>query len=1046
MRKLIEYFIKYSISADVLLLLTAILGITSAVNIQRSQFPRVESRQLSIETIYIGASPAEVEKGITIKIEEAIDGLEGIKKVTSTSSENRSQVDVEILSSYLIEDILNDVKNAVDRINTFPLNAEKPVIFKRDRDYPAADILISGPVDLVTLKQIGEKAEQDLLRKKGISKVNLSGFPNQEIEIALRYDAMTTYAIRFDDVANAIKTNNIETTGGEIEMDNSKIIIRAENKRYIADQLENIIVKTGTNGTPVYLKDIARLTDQWEDRPNREYLNGKPAVKLQVSSRLNEDIIQSATQAKEFISEFNAQNDLVSAFLLRDGSIGIQQRTDLLVENGTLGFILVLLLLGLFLKPRIAFWVALSIPISICGMFFFAPMFGVNINMLSLFGLILVIGILVDDGVVIAENIYQKHEEGYPPAKAAIEGVLEVLPSVVSAVLTTCWFFMLFFLIEGQMGDFMSNIAFVVIATLLFSLIEGFFILPAHIAHTKDMQLNRKENKITRATTGIFEFLKYKIYKPILYFCVNNKTIALSASLVLLVICVNLVLGGYVKVTFFPNLDRDDVIINLQMPAGTHERSTMAILSQIEERIWEVNEQLSAQRADSNQVVLSINKSLSGISNRGTLNVSLLDGETRNMASSSISKQFELAVGPIYEAESLTFGQRSIFGAAIQVGFIGDNINSLRMAKDEFKAILKADKRLKNIEDNDQKGGLEFDIELTDKAKALNMNLATIINQIRQGYFGYEVQRLQRGSDEVKVWLRYDKEYRSSFENLENTKIQMGQNQYILKELVSLNPQYAPLNIIHASGKPKLDVSASMNDPNASATEIFNECRDSIIPKVLEKYPDVDVIYEGQSERAAETTDSMQRWLPIILLLVFFTVVLTFRSFTQAAIVIGLIPFAFIGVVTGHWLHGVSISILSMFGILAVAGVVINDSLVLINTMNRLLKAGTSFKDAVIQASISRFRPIVLTSATTVAGLMPIVLEKSLQAQFLIPMAISLAYGLLAATFIMLIVLPPLLIGMNNLKRFAWWVWEGEQLNPEEVEPSIIEDKKLQTH
>ena len=829
-------------------------------------------------------------------------------------------------------------------------------------------------------------------------------------------------------------------------MDNSKIIIRAENKRYIADQLENIIVKTGSNGTPIYLKDVARLTDQWEDKPNREYLNGKPAVKLKVSSRLNEDIIESANQAKEFIEEFNAKNDLVTAYLLRDGSIGIQQRTDLLVENGTLGFFLVLLLLGLFLKPRIAFWVALSIPISICGMFFFAPMFGVNINMLSLFGLILVIGILVDDGVVIAENIFQKHEQGYPPAKAAIEGVLEVLPSVVSAVLTTCWFFMLFFLIEGQIGDFMSNIAFVVIATLLFSLIEGFFILPAHIAHTKDMQLNRKENKITRATTGIFEFLKNKIYKPILHFCVNNKTIALSASLVLLVFCVNLVIGGYVKVTFFPNLDRDDVIINLQMPAGTHERSTMAILSQIEDRIWEVNEQLTAQRADSNQVVLSINKSLSGISNQGTLNVSLLDGETRNMASSSISKQFELAVGPIYEAESLTFGQRSIFGAAIQVGFIGDNIKSLRMAKEEFKAILKADKRLKNIKDNDQKGGLEFDIKLTDKAKALNMNLATIINQIRQGYFGYEVQRLQRGTDEVKVWLRYDKQYRSSFENLENTKIQMGQNQYILKELVSLNPQYAPLNIVHASGKPKLDVSASMNDPNASASEIFNECRDSIIPKVLAKYPDVDVIYEGQSERAAETTDSMQRWLPIILMLVFFTVVLTFRSFTQAAIVIGLIPFAFIGVVTGHWLHGVSISILSMFGILAVAGVVINDSLVLINTMNRLLKAGTPFKEAVIQASISRFRPIVLTSATTVAGLMPIVLEKSLQAQFLIPMAISLAYGLLAATFIMLIVLPPLLIGLNNLKRFVWWVWEGEQLTPEEVEPSIIEDKKLQTH
>ncbi|MDC0231632.1 efflux RND transporter permease subunit, partial [Aureispira] len=609
-------------------------------------------------------------------------------------------------------------------------------------------------------------------------------------------------------------------------------------------------------------------------------------------------------------------------------------------------------------------------------------------------------------------------------------------------VLTTCWFFMLFFLIEGQMGDFMSNIAFVVIATLLFSLVEGFFILPAHIAHSKDLKKKPTESVLDKGTTVFFKFLKNYIYGPLLRFCLKNKMIAIAIGIVCFSFSINVVIGGHVKLTFFPNIDRDDILVNLKLPAGTTEEHTNRILTGIEKTVWKVNEEFSSEREDSNQVILSVARNISASPNIGSLMISLLDGESRNLESNIISNRLSDLVGEIYEAESLTYGQKSIFGAAIQVGFIGDNISSLRKAKDEFKTILQNNKLLKNVIDNDQKGGQEFNIELLPKANALGIDLQTIIRQIRQGFFGYEIQRLQRGKDEVKVWLRYTSKERENFSSLENMKIRVNTHNYPLRELVRLEPQNSSLNIVHSNGKTKLEVSASLNDPHASATEIFNNAKNNIIPKLLEKYQDVDVIYEGQSESASDTIDSMKRWLPVILLLVFFTVVLTFRSFVQAIIVILLIPFSFIGVVAGHWMHGVSISILSMFGVLAVAGVVINDSLVLVSTMNRMLKKGTAFEDAVYLASISRFRPILLTSITTVAGLMPIVLETSLQAQFLIPMAISLAYGLAAATFIMLLILPPLLIAINNGRRIWRWLWEGEYATAEEVEPSVLEELK----
>jgi multidrug efflux pump subunit AcrB len=509
-----------------------------------------------------------------------------------------------------------------------------------------------------------------------------------------------------------------------------------------------------------------------------------------------------------------------------------------------------------------------------------------------------------------------------------------------------------------------------------------------------------------------------------------------------MVLSVNIVKGGFVKMTFFPQIDRDDLVVNLTLSPGSDPAETKAILQKIEKAAWTVNKILNKDRTDSNSTIQCIASSIAASGHQGSLTIKLLDGETRNMESGLISNQIRDEAGKFYEAEELTYGVASIFGAAVQVGFVGDNTIELRAAKNELKQILLENPQLKNVADSELKSGDEFNLSLLPKAKSLGLTLGDIMRQVRQGYFGYQVQSLQRGDDEVKVWLRYENKSRQSFEALQNSKIRLGGKRYTVRELVAFDTKPGVLQINHVNGRTKFQLSASLNDPNASATEIFNEVKNELVPTILAKYPSVDVVYEGQSERAAEATGSIQTFLPLILLLVFFTVVLTFRSFKQAVLVIVLIPFAFIGVVAGHWLHGVPISILSMFGILAVAGVVINDSLVLVSTMNRYLKDGMPFRKALYEASLSRFRPIVLTSVTTVAGLMPLVLEKSMQAQFLIPMAISLSYGLMISTFVMLLLLPTWLVLNNHLTRITHWVWTGEKMAAEAAEPSIREDEQ----
>lgn len=1042
MKQLITYFIKYPISGNIIMFLIILFGYFALNATRKTFFPERESQTISIQIAFPGASPEEIEEGVVTKIEENLKGLTGIDQVQSVSSENTAAITIEVLKDFETDVILQDVKNAVDRISSFPVGMEPPVIYKRESRNFTISFALSGDVSLKTLKNFARQIETDLRATDGVSKITIDGYPSEEIEVAFNENALQAYNITMQQASLAVSQQNVQLTGGTIKGEKEEFLIRAKSKKYFAEDLKNIVLKATEDGRVIRLRDVAEVRDIWSDSPNRSYLNKKPSVVITVENTVEEDMMHVVAVTKEYIEKFNAQNDIVKITVIRDGSVTLQQRIDLLTSNGVMGFFLVLIFLALFLNIRLAFWVALSIPVAFMGMFILGIGYDLTINVMSLFGMILVIGILVDDGIVISENIYQKYEQGMPAIQAAIEGTMEVLPSVFSAVLTTVIGFVTFFFLDGRLGNFVPDLAFVVIATLMISLVEGAFILPGHIAHSKALKGDHKQklNKVERTMNSIMDFLKSRLYAPVLRFALNNRVLTMAIPIALFMITLGALQGELIKVTFFPFIDSDNLAITVELPAGTRDNVTEEVLDRIEAAAWRINDTLKAERPDGQDVVRNIELKIGPGINKGTVNVLLLDNEARNMPSFVIANAIRKEVGTIHEAEKLSFGTGSPWGKPISVSLLGNNLEDLEAATEEMKLSMGELRSIKDLNDNNQKGIKEVKITLKDKAYLLGLNLQTVISQVRQGFFGNEVQRLQRGIDEVRVWVRYDETGRSSLSKLEDMRIRTADGKQIpLKEIADYTIERGIIAINHLHGKREIRVEADLANPNESTPAILATIKEDLIPPLKAKYPSVTFSFEGQSRENQKVTKSAGNVLPVILILMLAMVVLTFRSVTQALVVFLLIPFGFIGVGWGHFIHGSIISLFSFFGIIALIGIMINDSLVLVSAMNANLKAGKTYFESLYDAGLSRFRPIILTSVTTIAGLAPLILEKSFQAQFLVPMAIAVAYGLLVATVSTLVLLPVLLSLNNQMIVYLTWLWEGKKPTSEEVEPAIIE-------
>lgn len=1040
MKSIINYFIKYPIAANLLMFALLIMGVAGFYNIKSTFFPETASRLISIQIVYPGASPEEIEEGIINKIEENLKGVTGVERYTSVSRENSGTVSVEVFKGYNTDVVLEDVKNAVNRINSFPAGMEPAVIYKLENLGFAINFALSGDVDLKTLKRYGREVEEDLLALDGISKVELSGFPDEEIEIAFREKDLRAYSLTFQQATLAVRAANLDITGGTLKGEDEELLVRARNKAYYADGLRDIVVKTSADGSVVRLHEVADVRDRWADNPDRSYMNGEPSVVVTVQNTLEEDMITITDKVKEYVENFNLENETIKATIIRDGSVILRQRMALLTENGIIGFSIVVLLLAMFLHWRLAFWVAIAIPISFAGMFIVASLLGVTINVISLFGMILVIGILVDDGIVIGENIYQQHERGVPRLQAALEGTMEVLPAVFAAILTTVVAFCTFFFLDGRLGDFFVEMSIVVIFSLIFSLIEGAFILPTHIAHSKAMAEGAKPNRLQRGLDQFMDFLRYRTYAPVLRFVIYNKFLTVAVMIGILYISFSAVGGGIVKGTFFPVIERDNISITLQMPAGTREHITQKWLDHIEEATWRANEALSKHFFNNEkEAILRVEKNIGPSSYQGTIDIAVLDGENRDsMALRSVINRIRQETGQIYEAEVVSFGSQSAFGKPISVSLVGSDYEELDRATERVKAEMQALTELADVVDNNQEGLREINISLKEKARYLGLNLQEIVGQVRSGFFGSEVQRLQRGRDEVRVWVRYDQADRSDITKLEDMRVRfLDGREFPLSEIANLEIDRGVISINHIDGKREIKVESDVASDDVSVSDITTNLKEEVLPRLLADYPSVSALFEGQNREQEKSVVSMQKTGPVILGIMFFIVALTFRSIGQTTVVFLLIPFSLIGVIWGHWLMDAPISLFSALGVIALIGILVNDSLVFVSTYNTLLQEGKAQMEAVFEAGVSRFRPIVLTSFTTFAGLAPLLFEKSLQAQFLIPMAISVSYGLLAVTVVNLVLLPVLLIIVNRFKVYATYAWNGVKPSFEAVEPPI---------
>ncbi len=1032
-------------AVNLIMIFVFVFGGLSLLNIQHNFFPSIPKRIIYVDVLFPGAAPEEVEEGAILKIEENLKGLDGLDRITSISNENTGKVAIEMQKGTDMNNALMRVKNAVNRIASFPKGIETVVTYKEDDTNLGMWFILTEngehQTDLKQLKQQARKIERDLLQMEGISKIKITGYPKEEIAILLNEEKLNTYGLSFDEIAQVVASNNLTMTGGSIKDGEEEFYIRVRNKAYGSSSIGDMILRSEPDGGTICLRDVAQIKDQFADTPSRGRYNGKPAVVFTVRCTFSEDVVVSSRKINGYLEQYNREHSYFKTVVLKDMSEILNQRIDLLKSNGLMGIVLVLLFLSLFLNPRIAFWVAVGIPFSMLGMFIIIPFTSITMNMLSLFGLILVLGILVDDAIVVAENVYRHWEMGKHPIRAAIDGTIEVTPAVVSGVLTTILSFACFLFLDGRVGDFFSEVSVIVVFILLVSLVEGLFILPSHLAHSKSFEKENKKSfwqkNMSWAEQGILYFAKH-YYRPFLKWALNHKLIILASFTALFIISLGAIQARVVRPTFFPEVESEDFTVSLEMPVGTQDTATLRNIDKIEDGIWYVNDYLQKEGIEKQAVIREVSDNFNGKGSSATIRVQLIEGGQRQSSTDEIIQYIRERVGDIPGAETLLYEAFIPFGKAVVISLQGDDNKILQQAKEEIKMGMKQSEDINDVSDNAPIGNREIEIDLKPKAYQLGLSYRAVISQVRAAFWGYEAQRIQRGKDEVKIWVKYDVESRRSIGQLEQMKIRLTNGKvYPLSELAYLKVVNGVSGIRHLDFKKEIQIEASPASSSLSVPDLLSSLNTDIIQPVLKKYPGVKVSFNGQSRQTQKMARSAKKAMPVILLLMFAVVILTLRSVSQSFLVYAIVPLAFVGVVWGHFIHNMPISIMSAMGMIALIGVMINDSLVLINALNINLKAGMKYREALLDAGESRLRPIILTTLTTVVGMAPMVLETSMQARFLVPVAISLAYGMLMATTTTLILLPVTLVMVNHLKTKIKSFWTGRKLTNEEVEQAV---------
>lgn len=1048
MNRLIEWFIDNPIAANLLMVLILVGGYFSIAQLNKEIFPRIDTDNIEINVPYPGAGPQEVEEQIIIRVEEAIADLMGIDTIRSEAREGYAKTTVEVTSGYDTQKLLNDIKTRVDSITTLPNDAERPQVREMLHRSEIMSLALYGNIAPKVLKETAERLRDDLSLLSEISQVDIQGTQADEMAIEVREIDLRRYNLSLQQVANAIRRHSINLPAGTIRSDQGDIQVQTRGQAYQAEDFSSIVITSLTDGTQLTVGDVANVADGFSENNVVAHFNGQPAVFLSLYVTDNPNILKATDSVKQYVDEIKATLPQgVALDISRDWSTLFKGRMNLLLKNAVTGLALVYLVLMLFLRPALSFWVCTGIAIAFMGALWWLPYFGTSVNMISMFALILVLGIVVDDAIIVGESIYSSQQQGRTGNIASYHGTKRVSKPVLFAVTSTMIFFAPMLSLPGAMGDISKPIPIVVILCLLFSLIESLWILPSHLSHLKPERksrfifLQRLSTLRHKFSDGLYQFAQHR-FTPLLESSLRHNATTTAIFFTAFALSVAFFSSGWMKQSFMPIVPSDFVRLSAELPEGIAFSETEALIKTIEQSALTLKTDSSLLQKNKQQPFIN-NLQTWASDNKIWSTLALVKAENRDIGVVEVSKRWRELIGDIPNMEDLSISYTiNQIGKAIklQVSMNDHQQEALPAAVQDVRKALAEYPGVYDIQDSFQASRTEIELDLKSHAETLGLQLADIAQQVRQGFYGEEVQRIPRNGEDVRVMVRYPREERESVNFLETMHIRTQQGMEIpIDHVADIHYVGGYTTIKRENRKRTYVVTAEVHKGTNSAANIVSDLIDRNREVWETKYPGFNISISGDMESENEFISSLLRNFILTLLIIYALMAIAFRSYGQPLLILTAVPFGFMGAIIGHIIMGREISMLSVLGFLACSGVVVNDNLVLLDRINQLRTKGMSAWQAVVQAARDRFRPIVLTSVTTFVGLMPMMVEQSTQAQFLIPMAISLAFGVLFATGVTLILVPCLYYVGTRLHHY----WN---LNINRILPSYSNHNETTNH
>jgi len=1019
----IGYMARNSVAANLLMLLFVIGGLVVCSRIKQEVYPPYELDVVNFSMSYPGATPEEVEEGILLSAEESVRGLESVKKIESRATEGNARMSVELNDGANPNRALQDIKNAIDRVSSFPEDAERPIVELAMRRRSTVTVAIAADMDEYTLFDFAERVRNDLLALPEISQIDVRGLRNPEISIEVPQAVLRSLGLTLDDIAERIRTAARDVPGGEVRSEGGEVLLRSAGRRFFASEYADIPVVSEPGGTKVRLGDIARITDGFEDLDRYSSFNGKPGVTLWVYQTGDEKPLDIGNAVYQYVERMNATlPDSIEMIVMWDRAREYRERLELLVRNGVLGLVLVLFALGLFLAPKLAFWVGAAIPVCILGTIVLLPGFDTTINMISLFAFIVTLGMLVDDAVIIGENAFTKIQKGMNRVDAAVEGAKEMAVPVIFAVMTNIVAFCPLMFVPGRTGRFFAAIPVVVIVVFTISLLESLLILPAHIAHAKPVDPNRHgllpaiARLQIRFSRGFDRFVD-GLYARLLFYILHHRGLTISVFLSGLILVGAWYQSGRINFTFNPRIEGDRVDAEVTVPFGAPFSETQRVANHIEQAGLR-----TADRFGGRDKVLAgwMNGQGRLGSNRADVNFVLIPQEQRDFTPTDFVRVWREEIGPLPGLEALYFewevGPSGSSGLTVDLSH--PDRKTLETAATELAAKLETYAGVTDIDDGFASGKPQLDLAITDEARSLGLTHDGIGRQIRHAYYGAEALRMQRGRNEVKVMVRLPEEERRSLADLENMILRTPSGGEIpLVQAATFTETRAHTEIKRVNAQRVLTVTANVVPELTNVSKVRADLEAQVFPKLLATFPGLSFSYGGRQQEEIDAMRALMWGLGISLAVIFAMLAALFRSYLQAMIVMTVVPFAIAAALVGHIVMGYELSVVSVLGLIATCGVVVNGGLVLTVTMNELLRDGVLAEEAALGASKRRFRPVVLTSLTTFFGLAPMIFETSAQARYLVPMAIALGFGIMFSAAVVLLMIPACHLTLDACRR-----------------------------